>query len=121
MGENTSFCDDIWRGDSALKYLYPRLYTLESCKDVKVTSKLSDARLDFSFRRAPRGGAEEEQLIELSNQIKGFILTNSRDRWIWTLEGSGEFSVASYRKLVDDNMLSESDIKTRWIKAIPSR
>nr|GEV30073.1 glucose-methanol-choline oxidoreductase, FAD/NAD(P)-binding domain protein [Tanacetum cinerariifolium] len=65
--ENTSFWDDIMHGDSALKYLYPRLYALESCKDVKVASKLSHARLDFSFRRAPRGGAEEEQLIELSN------------------------------------------------------
>nr|GEV63440.1 RNA-directed DNA polymerase, eukaryota, reverse transcriptase zinc-binding domain protein [Tanacetum cinerariifolium] len=87
--------------------------------DVKVASKLSHARLDFSFRRAPRGGAEEEQLIELSNQIEGVILTNSRDRWIWTLEGSGEFSVASVRKLIDDNMLPESDMKTRWIKDVP--
>nr|GFA67708.1 RNA-directed DNA polymerase, eukaryota, reverse transcriptase zinc-binding domain protein [Tanacetum cinerariifolium] len=94
-GENTSFWDDIWRGDSAFKYLYPKLYALESCKDVKVGSKLSHARLDFSFRRAPRGGAKEDQLIKLSNQIEGVILTNSRDRWIWTLEGSGEFSVTS--------------------------
>ncbi|GJT47678.1 RNA-directed DNA polymerase, eukaryota [Tanacetum coccineum] len=103
-GENTSFWDDIWHGDSALKYLYPRLYALESCKDVKVASKLSHARLDFSFRRDPRGGAEEEQFIDLSNQIESVILTNSRDRWIWTLEGSGEFSVASVRKLIDDKM-----------------
>nr|GEZ31661.1 RNA-directed DNA polymerase, eukaryota, reverse transcriptase zinc-binding domain protein [Tanacetum cinerariifolium] len=112
-GENTSFWDDIWRGDSAFKYLYPKLYVLESCKDVKVGSKLSHARLDFSFRRAPRGSVKEDQLIKLSNQIEGVILTNSRDRWIWTLEGSGEFSVTSVRKLIDDNMLSESDMKTR--------
>nr|GEX20886.1 RNA-directed DNA polymerase, eukaryota, reverse transcriptase zinc-binding domain protein [Tanacetum cinerariifolium] len=78
--ENTSFWNDIWREDSALKYLYPRLYALESCKDVNVALTLSHARLDFSFRRAPSGGAEEEQLIELSNQIEGVILTNSRDR-----------------------------------------
>ncbi|GKC04518.1 hypothetical protein Tco_0996128 [Tanacetum coccineum] len=118
-GENTSFWDDIWRGDSALKYLYPRLYALESCKDVKVASKLSHARLDFSFRRDPRSGAEEEQFIDLSNQIEGVIVTNSRDSWIWTLEGSREFSVSSVRKLIDDKILSESDMKTRWIKVVP--
>nr|GEX73541.1 RNA-directed DNA polymerase, eukaryota, reverse transcriptase zinc-binding domain protein [Tanacetum cinerariifolium] len=66
--------------DSALKYLCPRLYALESCKGVNVALTLSHARLDFSFRRAPRGGAEEEQLIELSNQIEGVIFTNLRDR-----------------------------------------
>ncbi|GKD51880.1 RNA-directed DNA polymerase, eukaryota, partial [Tanacetum coccineum] len=88
-------------------------------QDVKVASKLSLAILDFSFRRDPRGGAEEEQFIDLSNQIEGVILTNSMDRWIWTLEGSREFSVASVRKLIDDKMLSESDMKTRWIKVVP--
>ncbi|GKE88958.1 hypothetical protein Tco_1566433 [Tanacetum coccineum] len=59
-GENTLFWDDIWCGDIVLEYSYPRLYALESCKTVKVVSKLSHARLEFSFRRAPRGGAEEE-------------------------------------------------------------
>ncbi|GKA86838.1 reverse transcriptase domain-containing protein [Tanacetum coccineum] len=31
----------------------------------------------------------------------------------------GEFSVASVRKLIDDNMLPEVASKTRWIKAVP--
>ncbi|GKC21548.1 RNA-directed DNA polymerase, eukaryota, reverse transcriptase zinc-binding domain protein [Tanacetum coccineum] len=39
--------------------------------------------------------------------------------WVWSLEGSGEFSVSSVRKLIDDALLPEVTTKTRWIKAVP--
>nr|GEU83789.1 RNA-directed DNA polymerase, eukaryota [Tanacetum cinerariifolium] len=51
-GANTSFWEDLWRGDVAFKYMYPRLYALE-------------------------------QYL--------------RDMWVWSLEGSGEFTVASVK------------------------
>ncbi|GKD13810.1 RNA-directed DNA polymerase, eukaryota, partial [Tanacetum coccineum] len=41
------------------------------------------------------------------------------DRWVWSLEGSGVFSVASVRKLIDDVWLPGVTSKTRWIKAVP--
>nr|GEZ00973.1 RNA-directed DNA polymerase, eukaryota [Tanacetum cinerariifolium] len=41
------------------------------------------------------------------------------DRWIWALECSGDFSVASVRKVIDDKSLPEVDSKTRWIKYVP--
>nr|GEV31055.1 RNA-directed DNA polymerase, eukaryota [Tanacetum cinerariifolium] len=62
---NTSFWEDVWRGDIALKHLYPRMCALESCKSVDVSSKLSHLRLDSSFHRVPRGGAEQDQFIAL--------------------------------------------------------
>ncbi|GJZ47731.1 RNA-directed DNA polymerase, eukaryota, reverse transcriptase zinc-binding domain protein [Tanacetum coccineum] len=52
-------------------------------------------------------------------KVEGTSLVDMRDRWVWSLEGSGEFSVASVRKLIDDNMLSEVASKTRWIKTVP--
>nr|GEX14213.1 RNA-directed DNA polymerase, eukaryota [Tanacetum cinerariifolium] len=39
--------------------------------------------------------------------------------WVWSLEGSGEFSVASIRKIIDDNRLSTVDTWTIWIKYVP--
>ncbi|GKB15173.1 RNA-directed DNA polymerase, eukaryota [Tanacetum coccineum] len=42
-----------------------------------------------------------------------------RDRWVWSLEGLGDFSVVSVRKLIDDKMLPEVSLKTRWSKAVP--
>ncbi|GJR65771.1 RNA-directed DNA polymerase, eukaryota [Tanacetum coccineum] len=38
---------------------------------------------------------------------------------MWALEGSGDFSVASVRKLIDDKRLPVVSSKTRWIKAVP--
>ncbi|GJY28720.1 RNA-directed DNA polymerase, eukaryota [Tanacetum coccineum] len=36
-----------------------------------------------------------------------------------SLEGSGDFSVASIRKLIDDKMLPKVSFKTRWSKDVP--
>nr|GEV50987.1 RNA-directed DNA polymerase, eukaryota [Tanacetum cinerariifolium] len=35
------------------------------------------------------------------------------DRWVWSLEGSGDFSVSSVRKLIDDVLLPEVTTKIR--------
>ncbi|GKA94740.1 hypothetical protein Tco_0816778 [Tanacetum coccineum] len=40
-------------------------------------------------------------------------------RWTWTLESSGDFSVASARKFIDDKSILVVDYKTRWIKYVP--
>ncbi|GJV49737.1 RNA-directed DNA polymerase, eukaryota [Tanacetum coccineum] len=111
--------DEVWRKDIAFKNLYPRLYALESCKDIVVASKLVHPCLDHSFRRALRSGVEQEQFIALINQVQSISLVPCRDRRVWSLEGSGEFSVTSLRKLIDDKMLPEVSSKTRWVKAIP--
>nr|GEV07212.1 RNA-directed DNA polymerase, eukaryota [Tanacetum cinerariifolium] len=39
--------------------------------------------------------------------------------WVWSLEGSREFSVASIRKINDDNRLSIVDTRTLCIKCVP--
>nr|GEU79665.1 RNA-directed DNA polymerase, eukaryota [Tanacetum cinerariifolium] len=47
------------------------------------------------------------------------ILAPMSDRLVWSLESSGEFTVASVRKLIDDKWLPGADNKTRWIKYVP--
>ncbi|GKC95787.1 hypothetical protein Tco_1161229 [Tanacetum coccineum] len=59
-GENTSFWDDSWLGEVALKVLYKRLYALEMCKSISVVEKMGHPSLAHSFRRMPRGGVEQE-------------------------------------------------------------
>ncbi|GKB92522.1 RNA-directed DNA polymerase, eukaryota, reverse transcriptase zinc-binding domain protein, partial [Tanacetum coccineum] len=118
-GVNTSFWEDTWRGDVTFKTLYPRLYILETIKDVTVASKLSYSSLDSSFRRAPRGGVEQSQFLSMLAKVEGVVLGNSKDRWSWSLSGSGDFSVASVRKLIDDKTLPKVSSKFRWNKAVP--
>ncbi|GKC75204.1 hypothetical protein Tco_1125978, partial [Tanacetum coccineum] len=99
-GNDTLFWEDVWKGEVAFKLVYPKIYALDSCKNDTVAVKLSRNSMDYSFRRALR----EADMM---------------DRWVWTLEGSGEFFVASIRRLIDKRILSEVSTKTRWITGVP--
>ncbi|GJT33296.1 RNA-directed DNA polymerase, eukaryota, reverse transcriptase zinc-binding domain protein [Tanacetum coccineum] len=92
---------------------------IETCKGIDVAAKLAHISLDYSFCRDPRGGVEQAQFIDLRTKVADISLVNMRDWWTWALEGSGDFSIASVRKLIDDKRLPDVSSKTRWIKAIP--
>ncbi|GJY82238.1 RNA-directed DNA polymerase, eukaryota, reverse transcriptase zinc-binding domain protein, partial [Tanacetum coccineum] len=51
--------------------------------------------------------------------MKGVALVDMRDRWVWSLEGSGESSVAFVQRLIDKRWLPEILTKTRWINVVP--
>nr|GEW01443.1 RNA-directed DNA polymerase, eukaryota [Tanacetum cinerariifolium] len=89
-GVDTCFWKDTWNGELPFKLTYLRLYALEVDKN-----------------------------ISLEDQPEDVQLVNKRDRWAWSLSGSGEFSVASIRRLLDDIRLPEVSSQTRWIKAVP--
>ncbi|GKB70598.1 hypothetical protein Tco_0932010 [Tanacetum coccineum] len=108
-GNDTLFWEDVWKGDVAFKLVYPRI----------VAVKLSHNSMDHSFRRAPREGIKQTQFNALLTNIDGINLADMMDRWVWTLEGSGEFSVASIRRLIDKRILPEVSTKTRWITGVP--
>nr|GEU30591.1 RNA-directed DNA polymerase, eukaryota, reverse transcriptase zinc-binding domain protein [Tanacetum cinerariifolium] len=91
-GVNTLFWDAAWCADIAFKNLVSRLYALESMKNIEVASKLSHG---------------------------GVTLSNSNDRWSWSLVGSGDFLVSSVKKLFDNTILLKGISKTRWTKEVP--
>ena len=62
-GEGTSFWEDRWLFELPLKCLYPRVFRLELEKHVSVAFKLRDMSLISSFRRAPRGGIDEDEFV----------------------------------------------------------
>ncbi|GJW15499.1 RNA-directed DNA polymerase, eukaryota [Tanacetum coccineum] len=65
------------------------------------------------------GGIEQSQLMPLVNLVILITVTPKIDRWVWSLEGSGEFSVASIRKVIDANRLKSKHSMTRWVKFVP--
>ncbi|GJR97187.1 RNA-directed DNA polymerase, eukaryota [Tanacetum coccineum] len=113
------FWEETWHGDVAFKFLFPRACALESCKNIDVASKLSQNSLAFTFRREPRGEVEQDQFDSLKAMVEDTSLVNIRDRWIWSLQSSGDFTVALIRKLIDEFTLSEVSSSTRWIKVVP--
>ncbi|GJZ64276.1 RNA-directed DNA polymerase, eukaryota, reverse transcriptase zinc-binding domain protein [Tanacetum coccineum] len=82
-GSDTLFWEETWHGDVAFKFLFPRAYALESCKNIDVASKLSQNSLAFTFRREPLG--EEGSKISLISKamVAGTSSRkNIRNRWI---------------------------------------
>nr|GEY71916.1 RNA-directed DNA polymerase, eukaryota, reverse transcriptase zinc-binding domain protein [Tanacetum cinerariifolium] len=94
-GDSTCFWEDKWFEGSALKDMFPRLFALENVKSVTVYKKLNDSGLDYSMRRKPRGGVEEDQYTALSDMMDSIVLTPKEDRFVWSLEDSGDLSVKS--------------------------
>ncbi|GJR88042.1 RNA-directed DNA polymerase, eukaryota, reverse transcriptase zinc-binding domain protein [Tanacetum coccineum] len=118
-GFNTRFWEDLWKGEVVLKDLFPRLYALETMKNISVANKMAQLSLDFSFRRNARGGVEQLQLVSLQSLLQGLILPNTSDRWVWLISGDGEFSVSSVRNLIDEKTLGTVGTKSRWCKLVP--
>ncbi|GJV04311.1 RNA-directed DNA polymerase, eukaryota, reverse transcriptase zinc-binding domain protein [Tanacetum coccineum] len=117
-GENTLFWQEPWKGDAPLKNVFPRLYALESDKGITVAKKMTHPSLGTSFRRNPRGGIEQVQMVTLLSQLEGLTLPNMLDRWSWSHSGDGEFSVSSTRNLIDDKTLATVSSKTQWCKYV---
>ncbi|GJV63411.1 hypothetical protein Tco_1474239 [Tanacetum coccineum] len=84
----------MWSEGGTLKNRYPRIYALESSKLITVGMKVAQPSLTFSFRRAPRGGVEQEQFDEIVALVNDVILAPISDRWTWTLVSSEIFPMA---------------------------
>nr|GEX28845.1 RNA-directed DNA polymerase, eukaryota [Tanacetum cinerariifolium] len=118
-GENTSFWDDSWLGEVALKVLYKMLYALEMCKSITVAEKMGHPSLSHSFPRMPRGGVEQENYGLLCSKVGDLVLPNISDKWCWSLEVSQKFLVKSSCNLIDNTILPKAEVPTRWLRVIP--
>nr|GEV04962.1 RNA-directed DNA polymerase, eukaryota, reverse transcriptase zinc-binding domain protein [Tanacetum cinerariifolium] len=112
-GLNTLFWEDHWLDDLPLKHTFLRLYALNKYKQIIVVKKINNAFMVDTFRRPPRGGAEEVQLGFLLSRLDGLILKNTLDCWVWSLEAMGEFSLKSIHQLIDNLILPNEEVATR--------
>nr|GEU43822.1 reverse transcriptase domain-containing protein [Tanacetum cinerariifolium] len=64
------------------------------------------------------GGAEDVQYRDLCSHTSEVLLPNMFDRWAWTLNASGDFSISSTRYLIDDAFLPKSNVPSRWVKTV---
>nr|GEZ87427.1 RNA-directed DNA polymerase, eukaryota, reverse transcriptase zinc-binding domain protein [Tanacetum cinerariifolium] len=74
-GDSTCFWEDKWFEGFALKDMFLCSFALENVKSVTVYKKLNDSSLDYSMRRKPRRGVEEDQYTALSDMMDSIVLT----------------------------------------------
>ncbi|GJX55764.1 hypothetical protein Tco_0484102 [Tanacetum coccineum] len=77
----------------------------------------------LAVERLPRGGIENAQFAEFSVLLQQVVLgsNGSGTRWNVTANGSGQFSVASVRKIIDNKLCSGGENSTRWIRCVPNK
>nr|GEX13695.1 RNA-directed DNA polymerase, eukaryota [Tanacetum cinerariifolium] len=117
-GSDTLFWVDRWKGGKPFRDTFPRLFALESNRQITVKEKMSSA-LDSSFRRPARGGVEQSQYIELAALINDVSLSPSSDRWVCSLSNDGVFRVKDTRNVIDYMFLPSQNDSTRWVKSVP--
>nr|GEW31071.1 RNA-directed DNA polymerase, eukaryota [Tanacetum cinerariifolium] len=113
----------IWRFRSQESSLWHRvikaMFGDHGSLNNPVADKLNDLTFIQSFRRPPRGGLEEEQYVKLIDIVNSVNLSNSKDRWVWSLDSTDEFSINSAHLYIDDYFLPTVGAPTRWVKEVP--
>ncbi|GJZ81422.1 RNA-directed DNA polymerase, eukaryota [Tanacetum coccineum] len=98
---------------------FPRIFALETVKEISVADKMEASSLCASFRRLIRDGVERQQWMDILHVIDSVTLSSSSDRWSCDLNGEGTFHVKDIRLVLDDIYLPALSVETRWVRYVP--
>ncbi|GJY07049.1 RNA-directed DNA polymerase, eukaryota [Tanacetum coccineum] len=120
--ERIRFWKDLWCGSQPLQVRFPRLFALEEIKDHRVNNiveHILTGQIDIcNWRRTPKGGREEEELINLRSELEGANFSNQVDCLQWPKTDSGIYTVKSLRNALDNLILPSNGDEFKWNKLI---
>ncbi|PWA97103.1 RNA-directed DNA polymerase, eukaryota [Artemisia annua] len=117
-GTDTMFWKDMWIGECPLKEKFPRIFRLDAEPNAKVKDRILLSLDSVWLRRHLRGGAEFEQWNHLLTLLGSCTLSPQKDRWVSSGDGTGVFTVASGRNIIDMGTLVIDNTPTRWSKDV---
>ena len=120
-GRETRFWDDCWVGHRPLRMVFPRLVILDANQNCLVADRWVDGAWRWQWQRSILGGRTLASLQDLMILLGDVCLTDCRDGWKWEIASDGVFSVAETRRWIDDHILPEGVISTRWCKVVPRK
>ena len=117
-GRNVLFWQERWLGATTLKDRFSRVYALEKEKECMVVNRVVRADWDSFLRRQPRGGQEEVEFLEMTEELRRVTLRHMQDGWVWEHNGDDGYTVASGRTLIDMKVLEVDSVATRWNRMV---
>jgi hypothetical protein len=102
-GGSTSLWCDSWLGNFSLRDRFPRLYSISNMKEVKVADAGYWENNIWSWSLRWRRSLfvwEKELRSELMGVLQGAELSSAGDKWIWTEDSGGVFSVKTCYELL---------------------
>ncbi|KAL4584844.1 hypothetical protein LXL04_009454 [Taraxacum kok-saghyz] len=120
-GQNTLLWLDTWNGDQTLAERFHRLAVLDVVRwriggQIKGGSGTGGVRYTGGG-----GGVSAAQIVEMGNILKDVRCVEGKDGWSWEINLEGFFTVASTRNWIDENVLPDAGIKSRWCSWIPKK
>ena len=115
------FWKDLWIGDEPLKVRYNRLFRLDLNEDCLLSDRLIDGDWSWQWRRPISSGRTESMLHSLLSEVQHTMLASSPDRWTWSIDSDGLFTVSSTRSYIDHHLLPSLNMETRWNKCLPRK
>nr|GEZ04217.1 hypothetical protein [Tanacetum cinerariifolium] len=99
------------------------LFALEEIKDRRVNNiveHILTSQIDIcNWRHPPRGGREEEELINLRSELEGAEFSNQVDCLQWSITDSGIYTVKSRRNVLDNLILPSNGDEFELNELIP--
>ncbi|KAJ0912318.1 putative reverse transcriptase zinc-binding domain-containing protein [Helianthus annuus] len=102
-GESIRFWIDLWVGDSPLMFRWPSLFAIEKHKSCLVKHHIQDrgvsGSINWEWSRMPSTDPEFSELADSASLLSGIFLSSNLDKWKWTADESGSFSLKSFKEL----------------------
>ncbi|KAJ0445645.1 putative reverse transcriptase zinc-binding domain-containing protein [Helianthus annuus] len=124
-GRCVLFWLDCWWGDEPLANRFPNLFAIENDKFCKVADRVKSSNLgvywSWDWKRELVDGVETADLQQLETTLGHPNLSHGPDRWVWTLDGLGPFSVSSVKRALMDARYDTPARVSRWNSWIPKK
>ncbi|KAJ0749948.1 putative RNA-directed DNA polymerase [Helianthus annuus] len=124
-GEGVAFWHDVWILDEPLKVTFPELYRLEADKRTTVANRLisqdNEDRYSWSWNSVLSDPGLVAKLDQLKVLLNSVHISSGKDRWKWTADEDGEFSVKSVKYLLIRNQSQEDSFVLDWCSWVPAK
>ncbi|XP_022020265.1 uncharacterized protein LOC110920362 [Helianthus annuus] len=124
-GTEISFWLDPWAINEPLKLKFPELFRMESEKKCSVADRIRFQGLDRvlvwnwkSPMTDPGVISEFQQLLAVIETIQ---FTGNGDRWLWTPDKEGKFSVKAVKNLLHSDIATANGFVMDWCKWVPAK
>ncbi|PWA83317.1 RNA-directed DNA polymerase, eukaryota [Artemisia annua] len=124
-GADIAFWIDPWVADLPLKELAPSLFRLEKYKKCKVKDRLivsgGCTSVKWKWKHRPAEPVEMAQLVLLDRLVveSSIVLSSRSDRWLWSGNADGMFSVAEVKKFLLSGVDASNNFVMDWCKWVP--
>ncbi|KAL4590821.1 hypothetical protein LXL04_003764 [Taraxacum kok-saghyz] len=75
----------------------------------------------WRWKRQMMEGRTRSSFMLLSSMLEEVRLSDKVDRWRWNIGTTGDFSVADTRRRIDETVLPNGVLKTRWCSLVPRK